>query len=377
MDNINLADNIVRLRHERKITQTELAEFVGVTKASVSKWETKQSIPDVMILPQLATYFGVTIDELMGYEPNLTKGQAKILYRELTNDFANKPFEEVMEKSRMLMKEYYTCYLFMFLIAQLWVNHYGMAASNEEKLRILTDASDLCERIISNSTDHGIVNDTIMFKSAIDLLLGKADDVINALEDIYKRNQIVIQSETLLTRAYQIKGETKKAYGFTQANMYFHILAFVTNASQLIENNMTNMSLCEKVIDRCTSLMDIFNLDNLHFNIAGIFYYQAAMAYLVNGRNDDGLDMLEKHVKCICYGFETTMDLSKGDDFFDDISHIYDEEQLFVGPPRDLKVVIESVLASLQLPVFNAVMEDERYKRIISKVKNIKVKKEK
>lgn len=34
-----LADNLVRLRHENKIKQEELAAFVGVTKASVSKWE--------------------------------------------------------------------------------------------------------------------------------------------------------------------------------------------------------------------------------------------------------------------------------------------------------------------------------------------------
>ena len=37
---LNLSQNLTRLRKEKKITQEELAEFVGVTKASVSKWET-------------------------------------------------------------------------------------------------------------------------------------------------------------------------------------------------------------------------------------------------------------------------------------------------------------------------------------------------
>ena len=40
MYSINFSDNIAKLRKERKITQEQLAEFVGVTKASVSKWET-------------------------------------------------------------------------------------------------------------------------------------------------------------------------------------------------------------------------------------------------------------------------------------------------------------------------------------------------
>lgn len=39
MYELNLANNITRLRHERNITQEELADFLGVTKASVSKWE--------------------------------------------------------------------------------------------------------------------------------------------------------------------------------------------------------------------------------------------------------------------------------------------------------------------------------------------------
>ena len=37
---INFSENISRLRREKKITQEQLADFVGVTKASVSKWET-------------------------------------------------------------------------------------------------------------------------------------------------------------------------------------------------------------------------------------------------------------------------------------------------------------------------------------------------
>ena len=42
MDGLKLSDNIIRLRREHKITQEELADFLGVTKASVSKWENAQ-----------------------------------------------------------------------------------------------------------------------------------------------------------------------------------------------------------------------------------------------------------------------------------------------------------------------------------------------
>ena len=47
MNNLNFSDNIIKLRHNKKITQEQLADFIGVTKGSVSKWETGQSLPDI------------------------------------------------------------------------------------------------------------------------------------------------------------------------------------------------------------------------------------------------------------------------------------------------------------------------------------------
>ena len=77
MNILNFSENIIKLRHKKGITQEELADFVGVTKASVSKWETKQSLPDIMLLPRLAAYFDVTVDEHLEYEPNLSREKKK------------------------------------------------------------------------------------------------------------------------------------------------------------------------------------------------------------------------------------------------------------------------------------------------------------
>lgn len=95
MNRLNLSDNIIRLRHERKLTQEELAEFMGVTKASVSKWEKGVNTPDLLLLPQLAAYFDVTIDELIGYEAQLSGEQIRRQYAELDKDFAVCPFEDI------------------------------------------------------------------------------------------------------------------------------------------------------------------------------------------------------------------------------------------------------------------------------------------
>lgn len=102
---LKIAENIVYLRKKKGITQDELASFLGVTKASVSKWENGQSIPDILLLPELATFFDVTVDWLLGYEPQLSKEQIQKQYEELGEDFVRLPFEEVFSKSEALVKK--------------------------------------------------------------------------------------------------------------------------------------------------------------------------------------------------------------------------------------------------------------------------------
>ena len=52
-------------RRQRNITQEQLAETMGVTSQAVSKWENDISCPDISVMPQLADYFGVSLDQLI------------------------------------------------------------------------------------------------------------------------------------------------------------------------------------------------------------------------------------------------------------------------------------------------------------------------
>ena len=60
-----LADKIIRLRKKNGWSQEELAEKMNVSRQSVSKWESSQSIPDLEKILQLSTLFGVTTDYLL------------------------------------------------------------------------------------------------------------------------------------------------------------------------------------------------------------------------------------------------------------------------------------------------------------------------
>lgn len=68
-----LADKIILLRKRKGWSQEELAEQLGVTRQSVSKWEGAQSVPDIQKIIQMSEIFGVTTDYLLKDEIGDTK----------------------------------------------------------------------------------------------------------------------------------------------------------------------------------------------------------------------------------------------------------------------------------------------------------------
>ncbi len=62
--------NIKRLRINKGVTQEQLGDALGVSSQAVSKWENEATLPDILSLPKLADYFGISIDELMDYKLN-------------------------------------------------------------------------------------------------------------------------------------------------------------------------------------------------------------------------------------------------------------------------------------------------------------------
>lgn len=83
----NLGSVIKRLRTEQGVTQDALAEYLGISYQAVSKWETGTTLPDITLLPKLAVFFGVRIDELfsVNHEDELERIDA-MLQRETMTD---------------------------------------------------------------------------------------------------------------------------------------------------------------------------------------------------------------------------------------------------------------------------------------------------
>lgn len=71
--NITVGKKIYELRKSQNMTQENLAAELGVSVAAVSKWETGNSIPDILMLCSIADFFDVSTDELLGRAKNKKK----------------------------------------------------------------------------------------------------------------------------------------------------------------------------------------------------------------------------------------------------------------------------------------------------------------
>lgn len=71
MDTRKFGAYISKLRKEKDLTQSQLADLLNVTRQAVSKWEMGDSFPDIALLPHLADIFHVTVDQILNYgEPS-------------------------------------------------------------------------------------------------------------------------------------------------------------------------------------------------------------------------------------------------------------------------------------------------------------------
>ena len=141
---IKLGENLRDLRKNKGITQEELAYTLGVSFQSISKWERGVSYPDITILPTLAGYFGVTIENLMGVNRIKTHKEWHDFGAMISSHWHEEKFAEVLEILREAEKQY--------------PEHYGIKANIAYTLTLvpgagqaeLAEAIELCEDVLEN-----------------------------------------------------------------------------------------------------------------------------------------------------------------------------------------------------------------------------------
>lgn len=150
---IYIGENIRKLRRENDVTQEMLADNLGVTFQSVSKWERGETYPDITMLPAIASFFNVSCDELLGTQA--AENEKRILsYIDTYTDLRTKDSPYVFDQLAKAVKEFPGEY--RLLVRYLELLLMVKSGQGEDSEAIIDEVERLYSSIISRCTDDMI-----------------------------------------------------------------------------------------------------------------------------------------------------------------------------------------------------------------------------
>ena len=93
---LSIGENLKKFRLEKNVTQDTLAEYLGVTYQAVSRWENGIAYPDIELLPEIARFFEVSLEELMGCANGEKEAEQKAIR------IANRRWEPDIDRTELL-----------------------------------------------------------------------------------------------------------------------------------------------------------------------------------------------------------------------------------------------------------------------------------
>ncbi len=173
---LTIGMNIKRLRLAKGLTQEQLADLLGISTAAVSKWEARNTYPDITMLFPLAEIFGVSVDTLLGYDETKAKREVENIldeYHELNKNGHFAKASEVLIKAR---KKYPHNYKIMH--TYMWDKAGGSAGNSAEiLLKHHEEFMQICDCILDGCADETIRLEALNMKAK---LLHAQDDTDGA-----------------------------------------------------------------------------------------------------------------------------------------------------------------------------------------------------
>lgn len=365
LNTLHVSQVIHLKRKQLGVTQEELAQFMGVSKASVSKWETSQSYPDVTLLPRLASYFNITIDELVGYTPQMEPKEIQALYRELSAAFCSRPFEEVYARCQTVIRDYYSCFPLLLQMAGLLLNHGMLAPNVQVRQQALQQVVSLCRRVQEQSGVLELSRRAREVEIMGHQLLGHPEETLRILKD---ESLVLSQDTQLLIAAYRQLGDTGKARHAAQVELFQHLLFLVSNLMQLLSLHAQEAQIVPEILKRGLAVIDAFEMDVLHPNTVTGFYLLGAQALTGLGNTEEALDLQERYCQVCLENFFPAF--LHGDAFFTELDSWFADFELGPRLPRSEEAIRRSLLEGLtENPAFSSLSAHPRFQSCVSKLK--------
>ena len=214
---IYFGENIKKLRKEKGLTQETLADFLGVSFQTISKWERGETYPDITTLPVIASFFNITIDDLLGVD-KVKKEQKINEYLELYDTMKLKDLSLTYEKYREAVKEFPNDFRILIRYTELLYEVKGFGQGKYKD--ISKEIASIYEKIQNHCTDDNIRirSKVIMISHLLTLYhcvpneegkyrvykeyLNQAEEIVSTLPSISDTKELMLMSLAFDTENY-------------------------------------------------------------------------------------------------------------------------------------------------------------------------------
>lgn len=350
---LNIGMNIKRLRLLKGLTQEQLAELLMISTAAVSKWEAKNTYPDITMLFPLAEIFGVTIDELLGYDEAKAKTDVEKILTEYHCLYMEGRFAEGQELIVNARKKYPHDYRIM---NQYMWNIAGGSAGNDAEalLKNKDELSQICDCILEGCTEDDLRTEAINMKAKLLHAAGDTEAALEILSKLPTKGAPIVKEQLFRRNSAEFRYWNKK-------NCYDSMITMSIKLARILRFDPT-LSVKEKIV-RLESMADAFTemsqKDDLAFFCLGeenIYAILAGMLTADNASIEDVIRIREKQF----VSMEKVMRLAESDDALkEEIKTTYKTD--------DLLAWMLNRLLNAPHPQFAKLRENEKYLEMLQK----------
>lgn len=309
--NLKLNEKIRDLRKTDSRTQENLADALGVTSQAVSRWEQGLSYPDMELIPAIANYFGITIDELFGYENDRDRRIAGILERnEILSREDNGVDVHLDERLRMLrdgLSEFPSNEKLTYALADTLVNagyirigqtsvvdcnYYVTEADRHQKNPYWNEAIPIFEKLIGETRDERIREKSAGWLIDLYCNMGENDKAMAIAEKMPSMNCC---REFLMARSARGEEEEKLRGNLliqlTQELAFSMVAALQTKPANF-ETDLPVRKL-QAVIDLYHAVFEDGNFGSGHNMLCQLYLYLSEHQWRI-GAHDEAFASLDK-----------------------------------------------------------------------------------
>ena len=362
--NIKIGAKIKALRREQKVTQEALAAGIGVTPQAVSRWESENGYPDMELLPALADFFAVSIDELIGYRKSEREEELARIHRELDRLSEVGSVDERICFARESLIRFpgddeikshlATCLYFR------WSENHDEAARDEAEVLLRT--------LMENSQDPDIRYDAIFTLIALYKKCGNPEKAFETAERLapmkYCREFAVEQGIGDGKTEWYIQDEIDK---LTDA------LGLAMQTLALSEDLPNDPSTWDKKIEMLKTSNEIYRIvygDNLMFYHTRLEWNDWFLStYLIaQGKETETLDALES----MC-AHALAHDRSYKEDHGKSFSSIFTDKLIYPEPGKDFQELTEHnqcwyMLDRMKASRYDGLRENARFRNVVGQL---------